>query len=76
MLIILKGVSSLTRILPDGTGEGRNGGEEVYPIHRKKRESHDITKTFAKAAWFRYVDSVTVGRSTMSYRRSKRNVGC
>lgn len=44
-------------ILPDVTEEWYDVGEEICSTYCKEYESREMTKTFEKAAWLRYINS-------------------
>lgn len=55
VLIILRETKPFKWILPHGTEEWLDEGEQISPICRKEYEFLGMTKTLAKLAWSRYI---------------------
>lgn len=57
MLIIFKGAGPLKPVLSNGNEEWHNGSGNICPVYLKEYECRGMTKTFAKAAWLRYIET-------------------
>lgn len=57
MLIIVKSAAPLKRVWLDGTGEWRDGEDEVRPFFCNEYESRGMTMKFAEATSLRCIDS-------------------
>lgn len=56
-MIFFKDAAQLKRVLPDGSKELRDDGDEICPLFARYFWSREITKTIAKETWLRYIDS-------------------
>lgn len=57
VLVVLRVAEPLKCLLPNGTEVRYNGGKEIRWTYLKKYEPSRVTKTFARAASPRYIDS-------------------
>lgn len=55
VLIVIKPGAPFKRVYRDVSKKWHDGEDEVCPVNCKEFESRDMTKEFAKAAWFPYL---------------------